>query len=186
MILNGCCAIFSLPSISLSNDFQLPFTSFDFLFYPLAGYYLGTKLPMEKIRVRELLGCIAVILLGTGFTSILVYAEGYYLGFTQNYITLFTYSTTMAVFVLVRYAISNVTIPNWLSRWIIRISNVAIGIYLLEPIIGHYLFDPFHRGMPWTQAAVTGRSLLWCLLCMILCGGLTHLLRFIPGVKKYL
>ena len=186
MMLNGYTSVADIGHVSLSRDLQLPFVTFDAFFYPLAGYYLSEKLSLEKLKGRHIFGCLAVIVLGTAVTSLLVYSEGYYLGFTQNYTTLFTYASAMAIFVLVRYGMGRVTVPHWLRRRIIGISNVAIGIYLLEPIVDHYLFDWFHEGMPWTQTTVTARSLLWCLLCMILCGGMTCLLRCIPGVKKYL
>ncbi len=186
MLLNGCASLMDLPPLVLSGEFQLPFTGIDILFYPLAGYYLSAKLPLEKIGRKEALGCFVVFLLGTGITSALVYAEGYYQGFTQNYTTLFSYSSAMAVFVLTRFGMSRCTVPNWLRQGIIHVSKVTIGIYLLEPIVCDPMFDTFHQGMPWTQWAVVGYSLAWCFVCITLCGGLTCLLRLIPGVKKYL
>lgn len=186
ILLNGCASFSDMAPVNLSANFQLPFTQLEILFYPLAGYYLGEKLPLAKIGKREVLGCIAVILLGTAITSALVYAEGYFLGFTQNYTTLFSYTSAMAVFVLVRWGMRNYTAPKWLSRSIVAVSRVTIGIYILEPLVCHNLYHSFFRSVPWTVSAITGASLVWCLVSMILCGGLTYLLRRIPGVKKFL
>lgn len=185
-ILDCYTSIMNMTPVILPTDFQLPFIHLEILFYPLAGYYLHAKLPLEKIGKREIFICVAMIALGTAVTSALVYAEGYYLGFTQNYTTLFSYSSAMAVFVLVRYGMRNFSPPDWLQRSIVGISSVSLGIYVLQPIVCHNLFLRFHQGMPWTQIAVTGYSLVWCLICMTLCGVLTRLLRLIPGVKKYL
>lgn len=185
-ILNGYASFTDIAFAALSPNIQIPFISFDILFYPLAGYYLHAKLSLEKIGKREILGCLAVISLGTAMTSALVYAEGYFLRFTQNYITLFSYSSAMAVFILIRYGMRNLTPPGWLQKSIVGISSVSIGIYVLQPIVCHNLFLRFHQGMPWTQTTVIAYSLAWCFLCMALCGGLTYLLRVIPGVNKYL
>lgn len=186
MLLNGCGSLMGMAYVSLTKDLQLPFSGIDILFYPLAGHYLSAKLPLEKVGPKGVPGCLAVLLLGTGITSALVYAEGYLHGFTQNYTTLFNYTSAMAVFLLVRWGMSRFRVPDWLRRGIIGVSKVTIGIYVLEPILCHVLFDRFHQGMPWTQRAVTLYSALWCLVCIVVCGGLTHLLRQIPGVKKYL
>jgi len=186
MILDGCSSIFGMPAVILSPYFQLPFSSFDILFYPLAGYYLSEKLSLENFGKKGILGCIAVLILGTVLTSALVYGEGYFLGFTQNYITLFSYSSAMAVFILVRYGMRCCDVPEWLRKSIVSVSSVSIGIYILHPIVCHNLFLPFFRGVPWTVPAITVASIGWCLVCMVLCGGLTYLLRKIPGVKKYL
>ena len=154
MLLDGCCSLMQLSAVTLSGEFRLPFTAIDILFYPLMGYYLSAKLPLEKIGRREVLGCFGVIILGTAVASALVYGEGYLQGFTQNYTTLFAWSSAMAVFVLVRRCMERFAAPEWLGKAIVGVSQVTIGIYLLEPIVIGRLrrLIPIEQGNPTTEA----------------------------------
>lgn len=177
---------FDLSPIELSDKFSLPLALTEFLFYPIVGYYLAERLPMERIGGKEIGICFAVLIAGSAFSAVITYLEGMRSAFSQNYLGLFNYTSPMAFFIIVRYFADRIAIPEKLSKCFSAVSSVAIGIYLTEPLIVHFLSEPFFRPIPWHPVAITVFSVLWCFCCMAIGGSITFLLRKIPGVKKYL
>lgn len=177
---------FGLPPIVLSNKFSLPLALSEFLFYPIVGYYLADRLPMERIGAKEIGICFTVLIAGSAFSAIITYIQGMRSSFSQDYLGLFNYTSPMAFFIIVRYFVDKIAIPEKLSKFFRAVSSVSIGIYLAEPLVVHSLSEPFFRPIPWHPVTITVFSVLWCFCCMAIGGSITHLLRKIPGVNRFL
>lgn len=186
MIVNFSLKYLGIQTISLSGSFQFPFAALECLFYPISGYYLAECLPMEKINGKHICLCTAVLLGGSAVSSVVTYLEGIRFGFSQTYIGLFNYSSAMCVFLIVRYAAQKIKLPDTMHSVIASVSSVTIGIYLMEPIITHYLMEPMFRSAYWHAAVLIPLSVAWCLFCMVLGGTMTYLLRKLPFVHKIL
>lgn len=185
-ILNFCLGLQGIRQITLSSNLDFPLSTLIFLFYPLVGYYLANQLPMDKLKPKHIATCFAILAAGTAISAAMTYVEGSRTGFTQNYLGTFNYTSAFALFIIVRYFVEKITIPDKLCAVLASLSSFTLGIYLLEPLIAHFLYLPFFNLFPWEPVAMTAASVLWALICMTLGGTLTWLLRKIPGVKKYL
>ena len=186
MTLNFWLRHWGLEPVYLDHRLQLPLVTMDVYFFTIAGYYLARKLPFEKLKPRHIGLCAAVLLTGNLLATVMTYAEGYYGTCTQDYLRMFGYSSAMAAFVMVRYAAERIRISPRLEQILANISSVTIGIYYLEPVVDSFLYQPFFRHIPWESWTITFFSVIWSIVCMIVGGTVTWLLRKIPGVKKYL
>lgn len=185
-ILNFWLEHFGFNGIQFSLHLQFPLAMVDCFFCPIVGYYLAHKFRTEDIGKKQLWGWAGVFFGSCMIASLMTYAEGFYDGFTQNFIGEFGYSAAMAVFVFTRCFTERISISDRMTRVLSGAGSVVIGIYLLEPIVSHYLQSPFFHHIPWHPIPLTFFSILWCFTCMVIGGTATWLLRKIPGVKKYL
>ena len=172
----------------LSGDVQLPMAMVNVIFYPLIGYYFANKYPMEHFGKWEAALCLLVCTVQTVVSTVVTYHEGIHRGFTQNYLALFDYAATAAVFLLVRRLLENARIPEKLASAAATFSGYVLGIYLMEPILAHFFYDLFF-GPYYAMQLPEHRMLLsvvWAVL--IMAGGsiVTWVIRRIPGGKKFL
>lgn len=186
MSVNFWLAQWGLGALKLSQYLYIPLIADDCFFCPLMGYYLGCRADVKAMGRKQLWGCGALFLGANLLSSLMTYAEGAALGFSQTYIGMLRYLSAMAAFLLVRYFFERVTLPKRLENLFQQVSNVAIGIFLLEPIVSHYLHGLFFSRVPWIPVVIMAVSLLWSIVCMTVGGSITFLLRKIPGVRKYL
>ncbi len=184
-ILNYWLGYWGIAPLDLSDNLQF-LLGMDVLFYPLVGYYLAQKLPFFKVTPRHVLACAAVFLGGSLISALMTYAQGLHSQFSQRYLGIFNFTSAMCLFLLVRYGTERVTFPGWVSSLLASVSSMTLGIYLLEPVVTHYLYMPFYDRIYWVPIVSTRYSFLWCLLVMGFGCAATWLLRKIPGVKHYL
>lgn len=185
-ILNFWLNHWGFDGIQISSHLQFPLAIIDCFFCPIVGYYLAHKYHTADINRKQLWGWAGLFFGSCIVASLMTYAEGIYDCFTQNFIGEFGYSAAMAVFVLTRCFSERIPISDRMAHFLSGAGSVVIGIYLLEPIVSHYLQSPFFRHIPWHPIPLTFFSILWCFVCMTIGGTATWLLRKIPGVKKYL
>lgn len=185
-ILNFWLAQWGFDPIIFSVHLQFPLSMVDCFFCPIAGYWLAHKLSLESITQKQRWLCMGGLIGSCLLASLMTYAEASVSHFTQNYIGEFGYLSAMALFVLIRYFTEHTVLPQKLTRVFARISSVAIGIFLLEPIVVHYLYLPFFSPIPWHPVIITFFSVVWCVVCMGVGGTITWLLRKIPGVKAFI
>lgn len=186
LLLNLLLRLWDIPPVTLTEYLRVPLATFDFMFYPMTGYYLAEKVKIEQFGRKHLGCCFGVLVCGTLVAAWATYTEGILEAFSQTYLGLFNYTSAMAVFLIVRYALCHISLPAGLARFLSAVSSVTIGIYLFEPLTGHYLYVPFFASVPWNPLTITVFSVLWCFVCMSIGGSATYLLRKIPGVKKFL
>ena len=187
-IVNLIASIFSIPGISLHAKFVLPIATKNILFYPLVGYYLDNKVDVRAFSKRTLWLIAALALLGIGISSACTWYQGVTQGkFTQDYVMLFDYVTAIAVFLLAKRFML-VSAPGLsegkTGKLICFVGSLTVGIYVFDPMLRQLFMRYFHFSKYRLMALVT--SLEWIALSMTVCGLLTWLLRFIPGMKKIL
>lgn len=170
-----------IAPLILRSDFSLPFSAYDILFYPLVGYYAANVLPLEKLGRKELAACVAVLLGGTMISSVVTYHEGICGEFTQNYLGLFTYSSTAAVFLIARYAFSHISIKPGIGRVLAVAGSLTFGVYLLEPLLNRKFYYAFGESLDRMLY-----SLVWCCFALLACGGITFVLKRLPLMRKLL
>lgn len=167
-------------ALPLCEFFSVPLVQISAFFYPLMGYYLDRVLCVETLKKKQLLLLAAAAVLGILITSGFTYAEGTVSGkFTENFVDLFTYLTSITVFILTKYLF--VTKWNHMRNGVVKVlgavSSLTFGIYLLDPFLQHWIFWPFVQspGTPAMPAIVT--SIGWCIFSMGLGGCITYLLK---------
>ena len=186
MTLNYWLGYLGLEPLVLSGSLTVPLIGYDCFFCPLVGYYMNSRAEAEQMTKKRLWGWVAVFFSANMLASFMTYAEGAHTGFTQNYIGMCRFLSAMAVFALAQYVFDRIRLPRKLETLIVCASTTTLGIYLLEPIVSHYLRSYFFRRVPWLPVDLTVASVQWCFVCMAVAGSITLALRKIPGVQKYL
>ena len=179
----GCGGLGQIP---VPSDIQLPFAAFDFLFYPLIGYYLANLFPMDRVGGKQAAACAAIVAVGSLYSAVITYLEGMTTGFTQNYLGLCNYSTAICVFIILRWLAEHCRIPHRMCRFFSIASSVTLGIYLFEPMLDYVFQARFFGNIPWSTIEMNAASLVWCILCMTAGGVITLTLRKIPGIRRFL
>lgn len=175
--------------VSIYGSFNLPFAIDTILFYPLLGFYLEHRLPVEsftKKHVALLLVTLAIsVSVSTGFT----YHQGIYRGeFTQNYLSLMTYSAAISIYLLVKIVCHRLQYNHLYLKFGMmarKLSALTLGIYLLDPILKNVIAEDFLRlaGESFYQIPL---SLVYCFISIVICGTITWLLKKIPFIKNIL
>ncbi len=173
-------------ALTLSRNFQIPVASTEFLFYPLIGHYLANQFPVQKLRGKHHFLCAGILIGSCGLSALAAYAEGVQFGFTQSYIGLFSFCAAAALFLLARCFLESRRIPEKLASAARIMGSLTLGIYLLEPLVGHILRDIFFQGVLWVPDQILLRSVLWSLSVMLTGGSITWLLQKLPGLKNCL
>ncbi len=184
-MLNFWLGYWDMEPLYLSGHLQIPMSS-EFLFYPLLGYYLAEKFPMERVTGKHIVWCLAVFVGGNLISSGMTYAEGSYDGFSQTYLGLFNFTSAIALFIALRYFCGRAHMEYGASAFLAEASSLTLGIYLIEPLVTHFFYMPFFDLIHWHPVISTPFSFVWCLMCMGIGGGVTWLLRKLPGMKKFI
>jgi peptidoglycan/LPS O-acetylase OafA/YrhL len=82
----------------------------------------------------------------------------------------------VSLFMGVKTALFRKEPSGGVQRGISLIGSLTFGIYLLDPIIGNFLKPFVHRLYP-SIPSYLGVSMLYCLVSMMVCGGLTFLYK---------
>lgn len=162
--------------IAISGYLQAPMATLECLLYPLMGYFLAEKLPMEKVQRKHLVASVIILISGCILAAVTTYAEHLRFDATQNYIGLSNYTSAAVVFFLVRYFCEKHTFSAKWAHRLQTISSLTVGIYLLEPVV-HLLHGPFFEHIYWHPVLITLFSIVWAVLCMAIGGTATWLLR---------
>lgn len=181
-----------ITKVEISGDFMnaLHVALAKVMFYPLIGYYIDRKVDLKGLKSKRL-----VLLCLTMAGGILVScACTYYQGthgekvFTQDYVQLFDYVTTICAFILIKSICAeheNFANHPYLVEAVRIIAPLTLGIYLMHPILQAVLFEGFSSILAAHVPAIFV-SVLWSLVSFFLCGNLTYLLRKVPALKKLL
>lgn len=177
---------FGISKVLISSDFSVPLMITKAFFYPLMGYYVEHVFDINKLTGKTVWILPCVIVGGILISSIVTYHEGITSGYTQNYVQTFDYTTTIALFLLVKYLFVKVkAIQNcsWFHRAVALISSLTLGIYLMEPVL-KVTTGYFSKVVPATDPIFY--SFVWCIYAITVCGIVTFLLKKIPVIKKLL
>ena len=88
--------------IDVSGNITVPLATVSQLFYPIIGYYVDRNIDVDKLSKKKILFLIIATFLGIMLSCVFTYYEGIQTGFTQNYVQLFDYLTTICAFILIK------------------------------------------------------------------------------------
>lgn len=173
---------------SIHIPISLPLITENAFFFFFAGYYLDYKLNILQLKKSQLLAIVATIIPSNLLSGLLVYHQGITTGFTQQYLSLFDYINTIVVFLIVKYmflhwkALIN---SSLLHKAISAIGALTFGIYLLDPILKHFLYRAFENAfMPHLPTIIC--SIIWTIVSAFLCGCITYFLKKMPFIQRIL
>lgn len=164
----------------ISGYFSIPIITTNCIFYTLIGYWIEN---IFDINVLSRMKCMAIILIAT----LCIYIESYLTlrwgnsgEYTQSYTQLFDYVVAIAVFMLTKYFFEKVKVNIVLKKLITYVGGLTLGIYVLEPrlkpiINTYYNFD---------SIGLFKGSFVYCIVAMIICGGVTAILKLLPITRK--
>lgn len=171
-------------SVTLNSNFIVPFMSIAAFFYPLLGYYLDKVLDISKITGKKMILLCVAALAGIGVSCFFTYHQGVNSGFTQDFVQMFDYLTTICIFLLTKFICTrtnNLGNSVFWTNALSLVSSLTFGIYLLEPVLKLY----YNRIIGWLHLEhpllISG---FWCFFAMVVCGTVTYLLKKIPFIKK--
>ena len=175
------------PTLSLATDFQVPFAFEKPLFYTLVGYYIDKKLDVYKLKSKHICGLSFLCFTGIILSNLCTYIEAYINGvYSQNYVQLFDYVTSIVFFVFVKY-IFVVVKPSLcednIGKNICFLGSMTLGIYMLDPILKTVFYDKYITvAEPLLPTLLV--SLGWIIISMLLGTIITMVIKKIPGFKK--
>lgn len=157
-------------------------------FFPLLGYYLDRILPVGKINKRMLGIAFFTALAGIFVSSIFTWHSGVRVDFSQDYVQLFDYLTTIFVFIFVKYLFVNKKMcagRPLLENVICKIGQLTFGMYLLDPLWKNLFYLKFEAVMQPLMPVVIFSG-IWCLLSMFVSGIVTYGLKKIWIIRNLL
>lgn len=103
--------------------------------YFLLGHYLNSTLQSKKqIKLSYILG-IASIIIATLATIIISNQSGAKIEQFLGYFFITTFLVSIAVFNLAKYKISKWNLSEVQKRWIAKLSNCTMGVYILHNLV---------------------------------------------------
>lgn len=183
---NCICSAVGVGGIVLSGNLAIPLATIKQCFYPIIGFYIDRNVDVDKLSKKKMfiLSFIAFvgILISCGFT----YYEGVHTGFTQNYVQLFDYVTTICAFVLIKKICNrgiHILQKPQIDRIITVLGSLTFGIYLIDPYLQVAMYSKFEGAMR-TNFPVLVVSVAWCLVSMFIGGLITFVLKKVPVFRK--
>lgn len=173
--------------VEVTGYLLMPFKDSDLLFFPLLGYYCEHKVPVEKIKrwIPCLVGMLFTgILLGTVATIF----QGVTKGFTQEYLGLCQHINTPVIYLLVKYMASNVKEKDMaphIKKAICTLGSLTLGVYLMDPLLHGVVFNWGYDLMANVVHPVP-YSIAYCFISLLVCSGITYVLKKVPIVGKLL
>lgn len=155
----------------ISERFEPALITVDCLFYTLVGFGLDSLFDVKEfVGKREI--SFAVLFVGTALLeSLLTWIAG-----VDNVFSGMDFVMAVSLFMGVKTALFRKELSGGVQRGISLIGSLTFGIYLLDPIIGNFLKPFVHRLYP-SIPSYLGVSMLYCLVSMAVCGGLTFLYK---------
>ena len=158
-------------NMHMSEHFQPVFITLDCIFYVIMGYGLDSLFDISGFTGKREIG-LAALFVGTALLeSLLTMIAG-----ISNVFSGLDFVMTISLFMLVKAALFRKEPSDKVKSIVSLIGSLTFGIYLLDPIVGCVLKPFVHRLYP-AVPAYLGVSMLYCLVSMGVCGGLTFLYK---------
>ena len=191
-VINMILGAYEIPGISISGNFSgaLNLANSKVMFYPLIGFYIDHKVDMEKMTGKKVALMMLAGLVGIVISNTCTYYQGTHSpnGFTQDYVQLFDYLTTICAFVLIKYIVLKLDVFEAMPKFSNIVSltgRLTFGIYLMDPIWKKLFYRRFEAVLEPLMITILV-SVLWCLTSMCLGGIVTFVLKRIPGFRELL
>lgn len=156
--------------------------------YPLLGYFLEYRL--ERHHYKKVLSILCPLsILAIGISAVMTFYEGSIQDgrYSSTFFSNFDLLNTCTVYLIASFVSQKMVFPGWSRHLICALGQNTLGIYMLHQFVmwlpaAERMYDGIERtGMDPMLA-----SLLFCMLVMLICYGITVFLRKIPGVNKLL
>ena len=187
-LLNFGLTTFSLEKFTLHSKFEVLLATKSALFYPLIGYYFDQKVDIHALSTRTLRLIFILALVGIAISSACTDYQGITQGkYTQDFVMLFDYVSTIALFLLVKrfmLGTGHRLSEGKVSQIICFLGSLTLGIYMFDPILRNLFLK--YSSFSKHDLSALGTSFLWIVKSMAVSSLLTFLLRLIPGMKKIL
>lgn len=155
----------------IAERFEPAIITVDCLFYTLVGYGLDSMFDVKEFMGKREISFIALFV-GTALVeSLLTWIAG-----IENVFSGMDFVMAISLFMGVKTALFRKEPSDGVKKTISLIGSLTFGIYLLDPIIGNFLKPFVHRLYPSVPSYLCV-SMLYCLISMMVCGGLTFLYR---------
>ncbi len=174
--------------ISITSSFLVPLATIQSVFYPLLGYYIDKKIDISKIKLSTMIKLAITALGGMLLSCFCTYYEKGQTGtYSQNYVQMFDYLTTIVIFLWVKYIFTQKTmiLEHPKAKIITKISSLTFGMYLLDPYIKSLIYQKYNLFAEALMPTLVV-SLLWCVISMLVGGCITVVLTKLPILKKIL
>lgn len=176
-------------SIKVSSDFSVPLATTKVFFYSILGYYLDNKIKISNLKSKHILLLIIASIVGIFISNVCTLHEGIVTEkFTQNYVQLFDYITTISAFIIIKYLLNNKFLflnKEKYAKVIIFAGSLTFGIYLLDPFLKTIFYSNYSINIePYLPTLIV--SVLWVVISMTAGGIITFVLKQIPGFRKIL
>lgn len=175
--------------VPIADYFSLDFSTVNFIFYPLIGYFLAHH--FSGSALRKALPLLFAILIGDLLISGSISYQLYTWDMpTQKYLGIFRYLSAISVFLIAKWVFETLQPKiqgHFPEKALAAISSLTLGIYLIDPFLkdrmGLYLKmdEWFHEAIHMVPLSV-----LYCCVSMTVGGMITWLLRKLPVFKKLL
>ena len=171
---------------ALSANFVVPFAFEKAFFYTLIGYYLEYHVQIEKIQRKHIVLLISAASAGILISNACTYLDGKINGeYSQNYVQLFDYITTISAFILIKSLFStkrNIKKPRVIKEIICFLGSMTFGIYLLDPCLRMLFYGRYEAAVSRTLPTLI-ISAGWILISIALGTAITWISRKIPVIR---
>ncbi len=188
-ILNLFLAKKQLPSISICEDFNVPFAYDRAFFFTIIGYYLEYHVDVTKVKMKHLYGLITAALAGILLSDWCTYQDAALNGqYLDKYVHLFDYIIAIVVFILIKYLFV-VGFPRLNEGKFYKIvcfcGSLTLGIYVLDPCLKKMWYVKYETwAEPHFPTLIV--ALGWIVFSTVLGGGITCFLKKVPIISRIL
>lgn len=173
-------------SVSINGNFVVPFAIEKPFFYTMLGYYLEYNVDVKKIKLPHVCLLIISAVIGVVLSNVCTILDYKINGaYSQNYVQLFDYVTTIVAFILIKYIyivkIEKRTGERF-NRVICFMGSMTLGIYMLDPCFKLIFYEKFNS---WASSFLPTLivSIGWIVISMVLGTICTAILKRIPLIK---
>ena len=176
-------------NISMCKDFSVPFALTKPFFYTLIGYYLEYNIECQKIKPLQLYLLIISGITGIVLSNVCTYIDAKINnGYSQNYVQLFDYMTTIVAFILIKFfytvKMRGANKQNF-EKIMCFMGSMTLGIYMFDPCLKLLFYEKYNMwAEPMFPTLIV--SVGWILFSMTLGSICTCILKKIPIIKSIL
>lgn len=172
-------------TFEFSEYLSLPIFMEKPIFYMLAGHYFENVVSENYYSGKNVLRWIGLALGGIAIEIVITDIQGRNVGYSLDYVEMFDYLIAFAVFIVAKSMFMKGQVNRMISQFISGIGNVAFGIYLLDPMFGHYVGLKIMHAMN-TRISVFLSCTIYCIISMMVCGLVTWGMKKVPVFRRFL
>lgn len=172
-----------------NNSYFSLFIALDYVFYPLMGYYIDRCMKDAEFTVRRLLAMTAVSVAAIVVCCLMTHYSctltgGWDEESCQTFFSTLIFLPTVTVYYGVKLLFLRHPPTERLKKIIVAASETTFGLYLINHICLEETLPVFAALYPHMRVLIA--CWIWTLCACLLGGGITFLVKKIPGVRKFL